>query len=177
MRKTWNRPGDAHFLTFSCYHRSQFLRSEQCCEWLALTIKNSCAKLDYRLWAYVFMPEHVHLIVYPNRVDYRISEFSWHVKQPMANRVQHKLKRDHPDYLERACNGNPQGIFRFWQHRGYDRNLVSVKSAIQKAEYCHANPVKRGLVTTADQWKWSSFHKLVLGKDQPSELIVDDWVT
>jgi hypothetical protein len=50
-----------------------------------------------------------------------------------------------------------------------------MKKAIEKAEYCHSNPVKRRLVKSAQDWRWSSFRWLVLGKRENEPLPVDDW--
>jgi hypothetical protein len=33
----------------------------------------------------------------------------------------------------------------------------SEKKFMEKLEYMHNNPEKRGLVSSADQWPWSSF--------------------
>jgi putative transposase len=47
--------------------------------------------------------------------------------------------------------------FRFWQEGpGYDRNLNSESAVLASIDYIHANPVRRGLVEQARQWKWSS---------------------
>ena len=63
----YNDPGHAHELTFSCYRRYRFLSRESTCEWLAEAIDAARRELQYDLWAFVFMPDHVHLIVYPRQ--------------------------------------------------------------------------------------------------------------
>jgi REP-associated tyrosine transposase len=45
----------------------------------------------------------------------------------------------------------------FWQARFYDFNVWTEKKRIEKLRYIHRNPVKRGLVESPEQWKWSSF--------------------
>ena len=93
-RVSWNQPGHAHFLTFSCHGRQPFLRSEGCCRWLADSVRNTCDKLQFRLWAYVFMPEHVHLLVYPFCSNYRIAEFLKAIKVSVARRTVFRLKKN-----------------------------------------------------------------------------------
>jgi len=44
----------------------------------------------------------------------------------------------------------------FWQRRFYDFNVWSWKKRIEKLNYMHMNPVKRGLVADAKLWAWSS---------------------
>ena len=53
---------------------------------------------------------------------------------------------------------------RFWQAGGgYDLNVWNIKKAVEKAEYCHGNPIKRKWVKSPEQWRWSSFRWLVKG--------------
>jgi len=44
---------------------------------------------------------------------------------------------------------------------------------IEKLRYMHRNPVKRGLVETPDQWRWSSFRAYAYG--EPGLVRVNDW--
>lgn len=63
-RKTCKRydvPGDAHRLTFSCFRRLPLLNHDQSRMWLIGAIELSRTKAPSDLWAYVIMPEHVHL--------------------------------------------------------------------------------------------------------------------
>jgi hypothetical protein len=46
----------------------------------------------------------------------------------------------------------------FWEPRCYDHNCRSSESVNEKIEYCHHNPVKRGLVADPGAWKWSSYN-------------------
>ena len=47
--------------------------------------------------------------------------------------------------------------YRFWQRGGgYDRNLNEPAAIDAEIEYFHNNPVRRGLVSRAEDWRWSS---------------------
>src|SRR5437667_9180311 len=83
-RKAINTPGHAHELTFSCYHRFQFLKAERCCQWLAESIGKAQRRQAFWLWAYVIMPDHVHLIVYPFTEKYRMHRIIESIKQPVG---------------------------------------------------------------------------------------------
>ena len=54
-------------------------------------------------------------------------------------------------------------------------NIWTIKKAIEKAEYCHGNPVKRRLVASAEQWRWSSFNCLVRGEKRNAPMEIDSW--
>ncbi len=45
-----------------------------------------------------------------------------------------------------------------WQGRFFDRAWRTVKEYHEKVEYIHQNPVKAGLVSRAEDWRWSSVH-------------------
>jgi hypothetical protein len=46
---------------------------------------------------------------------------------------------------------------RFLQLRFHDFNVRSHKKRVEKLQYMHMNPVKRGLVGHPQHWPWSSF--------------------
>jgi hypothetical protein len=45
--------------------------------------------------------------------------------------------------------------YRVWQKRGYDMNIWSEKKRIEKINYMHRNPVKRGTVAQPGDWPCS----------------------
>jgi len=41
--------------------------------------------------------------------------------------------------------------------RFYDFNVWTEKKRIEKLDYIHNNPVRRGLVASPEEWGWSSY--------------------
>jgi putative transposase len=68
------------------------------------------------------------------------------------------LKESAPEWLERLTVRRGQRVERrFWQPGGgYDRNVFEPHTLLAMIEYIRANPVTRGLVKRAEDWKWSS---------------------
>src|SRR6476659_6378397 len=83
-RTAYNVPGHAHELTFCCVDRHPFLRAERTCLWLANAINEARDKLMFSVWAYVFMPDHVHILVHPNTEQYEISLILSAIKEPVG---------------------------------------------------------------------------------------------
>ncbi len=54
---------------------------------------------------------------------------------------------------------------RVWQRRFYDLNIWSPKKHLEKLNYMHNNPVKRGLVMEPGDWPWSSWRLYFLNED------------
>jgi putative transposase len=52
-----------------------------------------------------------------------------------------------------------------WQKRYYDRNIRDYAEFVEKLQYIHRNPVKRGLVERAEDWKWGSFRHYALHEE------------
>ncbi len=156
--RAYNDPGHAHELTFSCYRRFTFLSKDRTCQWLADAIRKAKTELNYLLWAYVFMPDHVHLIVYPQHHVYNDSEFLKQIKEPVSRQAVQFLKKEAPHWLPRIRDLKGTRVeHHFWQPgRGYDRNIDNARTLQKMIDYIHLNPVRKGLVNCARDWKWSS---------------------
>ncbi len=153
----WNMPGDAHELTFSCYKNRPFLSSERACQYLVDAIITSRKRHAFDLWAYVFMPNHVHLVIWPRQEEYSISGILKSIKQPVSRRVLEYLRREHPEGLKVLATGERDEPYRLWQKGGgYDRNITRRDALVNAIRYVHNNPTRRGLVETAAQWFYSS---------------------
>jgi len=156
--RAFNDPGHAHELTFSCYHKFPFLSKERACRWLADAIGESRQELRFQLWAYVFMPDHVHLIVWPVDRVYDTGAILKRIKEPVSRDAVQFLKLSAPEWLPRICvRHGDRDEHHFWQQgRGHDRNIETSRALQAMIEYTHMNPVRRGLVEQPEQWKWSS---------------------
>jgi putative transposase len=61
--KHFHEPGDLHELTFSCYRRMPLLTNDDWRYRLARSLDAALVQWQFQLVAFVFMPEHVHLLV------------------------------------------------------------------------------------------------------------------
>ena len=158
LLKLYNVPGHVHFLTFSCNQRHPYLDHDLTRSWLAMSVNQACTKYNYDLWAYVFMPEHVHLLVNPRVEEYSIGKFLYAVKFPVTyHAVRYRMTFDNSDTNLVNTIHEVQEKSTFWQNGpGYDRNLWSNDEIVAKLDYIHRNPVKRGLVAHGKEWEWSS---------------------
>jgi len=166
MRKTRrviNEPGHAHELTFSCFQRWPLLRDDRIKLWFVDAMEAARCRHGVRLWAYVIMPEHVHMLIHPRDYEYDVSAILKSIKQPVARKATRFFQQSDPNLFKQLRIVRPTGKVehRFWQQGGgYDRNIVSPDVARSSIEYIEANPVRRGLAGLPTDWKWSSaqFH-------------------
>jgi putative transposase len=126
--------GDMHFVTFSCYHRLGYLDSAAARDLFEEALQKAHLRYRFDVIGYVVMPEHVHLLVSEPRSDWLIVALQG-LKLSVVRRA-----RKRP----------------FWQPRYYDFNVFSEEKRIEKLNYMHWNPMKRGLVERPEDWLWSS---------------------
>ncbi len=157
-RVRYNEPGQPRELTFSCYRHYAFLSRDRTREWLCEALAQARVHFGFQLWAYVLMPEHVHILVYPGDAPQWTSRFLQAVKEPVARQAIKFIKVNAREWLARVTvREGPRLRHRFWQPGGgYDRNITSAEALCAVIDYIHANPVRRGLAAAAEDWEWSS---------------------
>jgi putative transposase len=149
-------PTDYRYLTFSCYQRQPFLTKPRTCCWLAQALTTAQESRPLRLIAYVFMSEHVHLLLQPLRTDPDIPAFLLAIKSSVAKKARAHILKNAPDFLPRMQSPTDHA-FHFWQPGpGYDRNIFTPQELHEKIRYIHQNPVRRQLVSRATDYPWSS---------------------
>ncbi|MEW4571331.1 transposase [Tautonia sp. JC769] len=157
--KHGHEPGDLHELTFSCYRRLPLLTNDRWRTLLARAIDSALERHEFHLIAFVFMPEHVHLLVLPLTHEPRIDRLLKAIKRPFSGHVKRDLIASGSRLIDRLIVRERPGVsrFRFWQEGpGYDRNLNSEAAVLASIEYIHLNPVRRRLCSRADAYRWSS---------------------
>jgi putative transposase len=113
-------------------------------------------RYGFQLFGYVVMPEHVHLLLSePERGD--PSKVLQALKQRVSRALRRRSRRKATEQLAFAFKEGPEDARAFWQRRVYDFNVWSAKKVFEKLEYMHENQVKRGLVCSAKDWRWSSW--------------------
>jgi putative transposase len=110
----------------------------------------------FAVLGYVIMPEHFHLLVSePQRLTLST------VMQALKLGVSRRLLTPGQALQQPASWPVPR---RIWQARYYDFNVSTEHKRIEKLRYIHRNPVKRGLVASPEQWRWSSFRFYLYGE-------------
>ena len=159
--KTYNGPGHAHLWTFSCYRRLPLLTNDLWRAWLSRSVDAALAQHHFHLVAFVFMRDHVHLIVHPLEAVYDMAVIKKAVKRPFAGRLKDHLVSVGSPLLKSLIIRERPGVvlFRVWQEGGgHDRNLWNRKALLEAIDYVHFNPVRRGLVRSPNLWRWSSWN-------------------
>jgi putative transposase len=130
-RKTvrhFHEVGHLHELTFSCYRRMPLLTNDSWREKLSRCVEAAGKETAMQLVGFVFMPEHVHLLVFPTVTEPSISRYLARIKQPFSKQIKDTLVERRSPLLPILTVLERPGktCFRFWQEGpGFDRNLFS----------------------------------------------------
>jgi putative transposase len=151
--------GDFHFITCSCYRRLPFLGSARHRDLFLKILEEVRQRYNFIVVGFVVMPEHFHILVSEPKIG-TLSLVMQVLKQRVARKCRGKRKSTSQLRLWEA--ESPKA---FWQTRYYDFNVYSGKKKVEKLRYMHRNPVKRGLLTAPEEWRWSSYRYYRLGEE------------
>jgi len=124
--------GVIYFITTRLKQERRFL-TEREAEIAVNTILDSSTRKEMTLYAYVIMPNHMHILIKP--IICGISKAMQLIKGRSSRQVN---------------EGN------FWQKGFFDFGILTEEKFREKFNYIHFNPVKWGLVEKAEDYKYSS---------------------
>jgi len=123
---------------------------------LHLLLQEGIEKYGHRIHAFCLMPNHIHFLIQVADV-------------PLPKIIQN-LSFRHTRYI----NKEQERTGHLFQGR-YKAVLIDIDAyLIQLVRYIHSNPVRAGMVTSCDAYRWSS-HLTYLGRDVIPWLFTD-WV-
>lgn len=178
LRKALNCPGHAHALNFTCNHGLRLLDHDELRLLFLQHLDVARTRWDFHVWAYVLMPEHVHVLIYPQQEVYDISKILLAIKKPFSRRALAWFEQHHPTVVEKLTIRLASGCTErhFWEEGGgYDRNIRTAKAAWREINYIHLNPVRRGMVENRADWRWSSCAFYLGALDVPFRVDKCEW--
>jgi putative transposase len=127
-------------------------------------------KYRFKVIGFLVMPEHVHLLVSePEKAN--PSVVMQVLRQRVSQRWLRNRRRRNRDQMELWVKSEVKQ--RFWQRRSYDFNVFSERKMTEKLRCMHRNPIKRGLVSWPELWRWSSYRAYAFGERGPVNM---DWM-
>jgi putative transposase len=156
--------GHYHYLTENIYRRARIFDSERFKRKFVQTVDDLRTELGFKIFAYVLMPEHYHLLIWPSLAA-NPSQITQKLSERTANFILRNLRQNlsYPwcqkmlGRFELPPTVHHPAHYRVWNRRGNDMNIWSDKKQNEKIDYMHNNPVARGLVVHPGDWTWSSW--------------------
>ena len=109
------------------------------------------------LYAYVIMEHHLHLIAASPQLSRTMKEFKSYTARATIDYLEGRGSTGLLESLHNAKLGHKmKSEYQVWQEGSHPQEIYSEKMLIQKIDYIHNNPVRRGYVDEAPHWRYSS---------------------
>jgi REP element-mobilizing transposase RayT len=148
-----------YYVTYSIVDWLPVFVSESACRIVTESLTYCHRAKGLRINAFVIMPTHIHLIVFDNEYDsdrlaITLTDFRKFTGRALSDFCCDKMPACFAQTLRSSAINDRER--RFWQP---SRHPVSIENEYfwnVKLNYLHENPVRKGLVTQADHWRFSS---------------------
>jgi putative transposase len=169
VRLTISKDNPCLFITAVAKDRLPVFRTNAITTITCNAIDEARISCGFLLFAYVIMPDHIHLITDSPRKPSTVLQF---IKGIVSRRVLGYLKEmDYEASLRKPEHVDWKRNHRYslWQHDSDVFSIVSESTFMQKVDYIHQNPVRAKLAERAEDYLWSSarFWKGCPGGNEP----------
>jgi putative transposase len=166
----------AHFITSTIVAWLPVFHRAECRDILVDSLDYCRREKGLRLYAWVIMENHFHAVVHAEAGN--LPRVMADLKKFTAGKLLAQLEVEgRSDLLECLASGKAAhktgSRYQLWQEGYHPQAIYTDETILQKIDYIHANPVRRGWVTSPEHWRYSSAHEWLPGS-QPV-LRCDPW--
>ena len=146
-----------HFMTITINNWLPVFTRPQTVEIILNSWKFLQQNNEFELIAYVILENHLHLIARSPDLGWDMQRFkSYTAKEILdyleVNKATRLLRL--LAFFKRAHK--TETVYQVWEEGNHPQIIESEAVLIQKVEYIHQNPVKRGYVDLPEHWRYSS---------------------
>ncbi len=129
--------GVAAVFTLCCMGKQEFFVNEKPIAKCLEILKTEISVYNVKNWAYVFMPDHMHMILQGMSTESSLTNLVKAFKQKTAYQIKNKINNK----------------FK-WQPDYYDHIIRSEQELCKHIKYVFENPVRKGLVERWQDYKY-----------------------
>ena len=164
----------AHFITSTIVEWLPVFTTEACCDIIVRSLAYCRESKELRVHGWVIMDNHFHALVSGPKLAGTIGD----LRKFTAREILKRLEAEGRDWLLnqlayfRAAH-KQTSAHQIWQEGVHPQSITTDGIMLQKLEYLHNDPVKRGWVASPEHWRYSSAHEWLPGAIPV--LRVDPW--
>lgn len=114
-------------------------------------------KRNTMLCAYVIMENHIHLIAQSRELQKHLRAFkSWTAREIINQFTQNGHTRQLARLKQAKRQSHIDSNYQVWEEGFFPKQITSDAMMLQKTEYIHNNPVRRGFIDLPEHWRYSS---------------------
>jgi REP element-mobilizing transposase RayT len=124
---------------------------------LVTSLKYCQKNKNLSIFSYVILDNHFHLICQAPELSRTIQS----LKRYSARSIIKQLEKDHKKWMLNLFSyykkfHKTTSVYQVWQERIHPQQIINERMLLDKVEYIHYSPVKRGLVGKPEYWFFSS---------------------
>lgn len=148
-----------YFVTFTIVEWMPVFIEEAACKIVTESLNFSTRNKKLGVNAYVIMPNHMHAIVFDkdfdnDRLKHTLDDFRKFTGRQLLDYADANLPNPFGQIFRENASEDRQR--KFWQSTQHPEGIYSEKFYMQKFNYIHLNPVRKGLVRSTMDWRFSS---------------------
>lgn len=157
-----------HFLTFTTIEWIDIFTKPEYFDLIISAFKYCQKNQGLLLCGFVIMTNHIHCLM-SAKEGYCLEDMAASFKKFTTSQIKILLEKDNRKYISALIkssyskkNGN---TFQIWQRENYPEIVESEKFFLQKMNYIHNNPIKKGYILKPEDWIYSSARNYLLDND------------
>ena len=150
-------PTHPHFITCTILHWIPIFTRTQTTDIIFASLKYLQKNDNLKIHAYVILENHLHLVVQSDDIAKSMAKFKSFTAREIINYLKEQNAKSILEQLafyKKAHKVDRE--FQLWQEGIQPKLIQSDKMMIERINYIHNNPVKRGYVDEAKCWCYSS---------------------
>ncbi|HZL89582.1 MAG TPA: transposase [Pirellulaceae bacterium] len=146
-----------HFLTCTIVGWLPVFTRKETTEIIYESWRFSQREREFKLFGYVILENHLHMIASAPNLDAVIKNFKSYAARRIIDLLEHRSARVLLDQLEyHKLRHKTQSDYQVWQEGSHPEEIQDDEMMWQKLEYTHNNPLERGYVDDPVHWRHSS---------------------
>jgi len=177
-RKLYDKSGNTYFVTTTVMNFDKIFSLSREYNFIIIDSLNYLIdKNKIRLFAYVIMPDHLHLVMYIPAGE-SVIDFMRDFKKFTSVEIRKLAERENRISMLEKFNRNAEFAknqrYKVWMDRYDELILTSERMMGIKVNYINYNPVRAGLVEKQEDWEFSSARNYILD-DHSLIRVYTDW--
>ena len=163
-------PNEIYFITFTILGWKKIFLEDKYCELVYKWFDYMKEKYDNKIYAYVVMSNHIHVIIYLSKKSPKLSVLIQNAKRFMAYGIVDLLEKDNNinilNYFKKSAQVKKGAKHKVFEDR-YDSKIIQTQDFfLEKLKYIHNNPCSKKwmLADCVEGYKYSSAANYLVGK-------------
>jgi REP element-mobilizing transposase RayT len=153
----------AYFLTLRVVFWIDLFTRQSCRDIIIDSLKFCQSEKGLEIFAWVIMSNHIHILVRSSndQLSNTIRDFKKFTSKKLIEHIIENPQESRKEWMLRlfkhaAGKQNKSGEYQLWTHSNHAIEVASNAFVESKVEYIHNNPVKAGIVSTPEDYLYSS---------------------